>query len=386
MERYPDLKGKALAFLIFLWWLWFINMGARVLFAPLLPLIEDEFVITHARASSVFVFLSAGYAFSMFSSGFYSGAFGYRRSITLSLSITSLAFFLIPFAQRFSLLYLFGFIIGLSGGMYLPAALPLITEYYSEKQWGKSIVIHDSGAPVAIFSIPFIVLFLLHFVNWRGVFQVLGFVFLMGAVIFYLVSREVKIEHSQKGTFGGLVKKSSLWTLIILSIFAAGANLGLYAIFPLYVTKELSMTLGYANTVLGISRLGGIIVAIMAGFFIDRVNLRSALFVIMLGSGVLTVLTAVASIACMPVFLFFQAVVVTCYFPVILVVVTKVFNRESRGMATGLILTLCVVLGGGVMPYLLGLAGDYIGFRLGILILGILVSLSSPLTLRLEKI
>jgi hypothetical protein len=39
-----------------------------------------------------------------------------------------------------------------------------------------------------------------------------------------------------------------------------------------------------------------------------------------------------------------------------------------------------------VMPYLLGLAGDYIGFRLGILILGILVSLSSPLTLRLEKV
>ena len=62
MERYSNLRGKALLFLFFLWFLWFTNFITRIVFAPILPLIEDEFMINHAQASSIFIFLSAGYS------------------------------------------------------------------------------------------------------------------------------------------------------------------------------------------------------------------------------------------------------------------------------------------------------------------------------------
>ena len=55
-------------------------------------------------------------------------------------------------------------------------------------------------------------------------------------------------------------------------------------------------------------------------------------------------------------------------------------------MATGYIVTLGVIFGLGIIPYLLGVAGDLLSFRFGILILGILAILSSGLTYYLKDI
>jgi MFS transporter, NNP family, nitrate/nitrite transporter len=384
--RYPELRGRALSFLSLLWFLWFINMCVRVVFSPILPLIEDEFAITHARASSIFIFQAIGYGISMFFSGIFAGRLGYKRSITVSLSISALLFFLIPCVKAFPVLYLFSFILGLSIGMYLPSAIPLITEHFAEKNWGKSIAIHDSGASVSIFSVPLIALFLLHFFKWRGIFTVFGVAFLISAIIFQAVCEEVKITHSPRRAFGDLVKRPSLWIMGILFTFASGANLGIYSIVPLYLTKELSLSIGYANTILGISRLGGIAVAILAGFLVDRINLRIVLFVSMSVTGILTVLLGISPVRHVGIFLFMQAVLVTGFFPVALVSVAKMFTREMRSMATGLILTFAIIFGVGVMPYLLGLSGDLISFRVGIVILGILVTLSSLLAFSLKEL
>ena len=161
------MRGRGLSFLFLLWFLWFINMSVRVIFSPILPLIEDEFMITHARASSIFVFLAIGYGISMFFSGIFGGRLGHKRSIVVSLIVSAVFFFLIPCIKAFPVLYLFSLVLGLSIGMYLPSAIPLITEHFAEKDWGKTIAIHDSGASVGIFGVPLITLFLLQFFKWR---------------------------------------------------------------------------------------------------------------------------------------------------------------------------------------------------------------------------
>jgi NNP family nitrate/nitrite transporter-like MFS transporter len=385
VSRYNNIKGRALLFLLFLWFLWFINMGVRVVFSPILPLIEDEFLVTHAQASGLFVFQAIGYAVSMLFAGFYSARFGYKKSIAVSLGISCLLFFLIPFVKVFSFLYAFSFLLGIAIGIYLPSALPLITEYFAERHWGKCIAIHDTGASFAIFSMPFLALFFLHFFNWRGIFQLFAFIFLITIGIFCLVTDEVRIKHSERAAFGDLIKTKSLWVMEILFTFAAGANLGLYSVIPLYLTKELPFSIQYANTLLGVSRLGAIAVSVLAGFLIDRLNLPKTLFVSLLVAGIFTILMGLASPGYVAVFLCIQTFVITAFFPAGLVLTAKMFSREKRSMATGLILALSIILGGGVIPYLLGLSADHISFRFGIVILGILVCLSSLLTFYLDK-
>ena len=386
MERHSELKGKALLFLLFLWILWFLNVSARIIISPILPLIEDEFMIRHARASSIFIFQSMGYASSVCFAGFYSGRFGYKRSIALSLAITSFALFLLSFVKTFSAFYLFSFILGLAAGIYLPSVLPFITEYFSENNWGKSIAIHDSAASISIFSTPLVILFFLHFCTWRGVFEVLAVALMISAVIFYSISDEIKIRHSQKIRLGNLLKTRFLWVMIIIWVFAAGANIGVYFIVPLYLTKELSLSIGYTNSILGMSRLGGIGVAVLCGFLIDRFNLKKLMFAMLFLSGICTILAGVVPAGFIGFSLFFQAIFMAGFFPAALVTVTKMFSSETRSVAIGIILAFSVIFGAGLVPYLLGFAGDLLSFRFGISLLGILVSLSSLLIFSLKEL
>jgi NNP family nitrate/nitrite transporter-like MFS transporter len=386
MARYSNLRGRALSFLLFLWFIWFVNFTIRIVFAPILPLVEDEFMVNHAQASSIFIFLSAGYGVAVIVSGLFSGKFGYKKSIILSLLLLGLVAFLIPLVHKFFLIYLFAFVLGFSVGFYLPSAIPLITEYYSEKDWGKAIAIHDTGASSAIFATPLITLFLLHFFPWRGIFVVFGCIYIACSIIFCFVSTEVKIDNPPKAVFSDLIKIRSLWLMCIIWIFGAGANLGIYSIIPLYLTKELQLNIGYANTILGVSRLGSVAVAIACGFLIDRFNLKKIMFLVMIITGVFTVFMGLVSVRYIGIVLFLQAFFVTAFFPVGLVALAKTFNREMRSLATGIILALAIAFGGGIIPYLLGVSGDLYSFRLGITILGIFVGLSSTLIFHLKEL
>lgn len=386
MGHRNELTGKAFLFLFFLWGLWFINFTVRAIFAPILPLIEDEFVISHARAASVLIFQSVGYAISVLLSGFYSGKVGYKKTILCSFLVDAVAFFLVPLVTKLWAFYVFSFIMGFSTGLYLPSAISLITEYFMEKDWGKSIAIHDSAAPIAIFGTPFIALFLLRFFNWREMFEVFGVIFLVSAGIFYFVSDEVKIVHvKEKILYEGLIKNRSLWTIGIVTLFGAGANMGLYLITPLYLTKELLLSMDYANTILGISRFGGIGVAILCGFLADKISLRKILFIMVLISGVLTVFIGVTPARFVGVAFFFQALFVTGYFPLTFVLIARTFSRETRNLATSITLIIGSVFGSGIIPYLLGLSGDLISFRFGISVLGICFFFSSWLILKAFK-
>jgi MFS transporter, NNP family, nitrate/nitrite transporter len=386
MKHHNELKGQALLFLLFLWFLWFNNLGVRLIFSPILPLVEDEFAISHARAGSVFIFQSIGYGLSMFFSGFYSGRLGYKRAIILSLVVSSLVCFLIPLIKIFPAIYLFSFLLGFSTGVYLPSVMPLLTEYFDEKHWGKSIAIHDSAASISIFCTPFLALLLLQFFEWRGIFPVFALIFLLSTFIFFFSCDEFKIQKAEKTRIRNLIQRRPLWVMAILWMFAGGANMGIYFIVPLYLTKELSLSIGYANTILGISRLGGIAVAILCGFLVDRFSLRKIMFMMVLLTGIFTVLMGIASVRYVGIFLFFQALVVTGFFPLGLVSIARMFEREIRGLATGLTLTVGVICGGGLMPYLLGLAGDLLSFRFGISLLGTAVILSSGLIFALKEI
>ncbi len=386
VKRHTELKGRALIFLFFLWFLWFNNLGVRLIFSPILPLIEDEFAVSHARAGSVFIFQSVGYGLSLFFSGFFSGRLGYKKSILLSLAVSSLVCFLIPLVKIFPAIYLFSFFLGFSTGVYLPSVMPLLTEYFDEKNWGKSIAIHDSAASISIFSTPFLALFLLHFFYWRGIFPVFAGIFLLSTLIFFFSSEEFKIRHSEKTRLRDLVRRRSLWIMAILWMFAGGANMGIYFIIPLYLTKEMSLSIGYANTILGVSRFGGIAVAILCGFLVDRFSLKKIMFAMLLLTGIFTVLLGMASVRWVGIFLFLQAVMVTGFFPLGLVSMARMFDREIRGLATGVTLTVGVILGAGLMPYLLGLSGDLLSFRFGISLLGMAIILSTSLVFSLKEI
>jgi hypothetical protein len=57
-----------------------------------------------------------------------------------------------------------------------------------------------------------------------------------------------------------------------------------------------------------------------------------------------------------------------------------------RGLATGFIFGFGVIIGWGVTPYVLGLSGDHLSFRFGILLLSLATLLSSSLVFLLKEL
>jgi MFS family permease len=367
----------ALGFLFLFWSLWFLNVTGRLIICPLLPLIEDEFMLSHASATGVFIFQAIGHALATIFSGFYAGRFGFKRTIVFSFAVSALVCFSIPFVKVLSSFYVIGLVTGLAAGVYMPAIMPLIRENFAERDWGKTISIYDSAAPVSIFAVPFIALFLLNYFDWRGIFVIVGVALVIITIIFFFAGTELKISQPHKMVLRGLITKRSLWVMMTIISVVMAANMGVYNILPLYLTKELSLSMGYANGLLGISRLGGVGVAILCGFLIDRFSLRRIMFIMMIVSGILTILLGTVSTSFVGVVLFLQAVFITGIMPIAFVCMARLFDRETMSMAFGFIMPLTSLFGMGLVPYLLGLSGDLLGFRFGITVLGILLTLIS---------
>ena len=385
VRRFQSLRGKGFLFLLFIWFVWFMNFNGRTLFSPILPLIEDEFGVTHARAASIFTFISLGYGLALFSSGMVSGLLGPKRTILASLVTAGCIFFVIPAIHTFNILYPVTFVMAFALGLYLPTIIPMITEYYEEGVWGKVIAIHESASSLSIFAAPFIALFFLSFLPWRAIFIVVGSIALLCALVFQLVATDIHLGDGKPTFRGTLLKRRAVWIMGTLWIFCAGCVLGLYFVLPLYLVKELGMSIQRANSIFGLSRSGMVVVAVAAGFFVDRISLRKSLFLVVLATGLMTMLLAVADVRWITSLLFIQATISGGFPPLALVAISRMFDRESRGQATGFIVTLGMV-GTGIIPYLIGLSGDLASFRVGILLLGACTVLTSGLLYFLKEL
>jgi len=86
------------------------------------------------------------------------------------------------------------------------------------------------------------------------------------------------------------------------------------------------------------------------------------------------------------IFLFLQVIFIMGFYPLGLTAIARTFNREERSMSTGIIMTMSMSVGSGLVPYLLGVSGDIASFRVGFVALGALVILGSLLLFCLKEL
>jgi len=61
--------------------IFFVNFAARIVYAPLLPVIEDELGLLHAEAGSLFFLISLGYFIALLGSGWFAARLNHRNHI-----------------------------------------------------------------------------------------------------------------------------------------------------------------------------------------------------------------------------------------------------------------------------------------------------------------
>lgn len=366
-------SSKMISGLLFLAGLFFLNFTARVIFSPLLPLIEGEYGLDHASAGSFFLLISVGYFFSILSSGFVSARITHKKTIVLSTIASGIALLALSYCQ--SLLWmrtgLFG--LGLAAGLYLPSGLASIARLVTPAYLARGMAVHELAPNLGFVGAPVLADMMLRYSSWQQGLRWLG-VLMIGAGVCYSMADSGCQERGKLPdivTSRSIMSQPVFWLMILLFSLAICSSLGVYAMLPLFLVSDQGMTPERASRFLAFSRIAALIMPLASGWLGDRIGNRAIMaFVLMLAGLCTMLLGTVSSFSWLIVLVIVQPMVAVCFFPSGFAVLSTL-GPEGKG---ALVISLCIpaafLLGGGVLPVLIGGIGDHASIGVGFVITG----------------
>jgi len=157
--------------------------------------------------------------------------------------------------------------------------------------------------------------------------------------------------------------------------------------FPLYLVSEKGMDGAWANTLVGLSRIAPVGVAILSGWMTDRWGPKRALKAIFLANGTVSVLLGVTSGWWVVLLIFLQPMLASSFFPPGFAALSKIGDSKFKNIAISLTMPVSFLIGGGAIPAMLGTIGEVKSFSTGFIILGgmLLVGVLLARSLKLTK-
>ena len=361
--------------ILFLANIFFLNFISRIIFAPLLPSIEEDLSLAHVEAASLFLFISMGYAASLLGSGFVSCRLQHRKTIALSaitvgLSLIGIAFGNSIWTIRGGLLFL-----GLASGLYLPSGLASLTALVRVEHWGKAIATHELAPNLSFFAAPLLAEGLMMWFSWRGVLGFLGIWSIMTGVLFYFFGKGGNFSGEAPNfmSLKTLFSQRSFWIMMVLFSYGICATMGIYTMLPLFLVAQHGLERNWANTLVALSRISGLFMAFLAGWATDRVGARLTMSGVFLIAGVTTILLGVLTGSWLVAMVFLQPVMAVCFFPPGFAALSAIGPPNARNVAVSLTVPAAFLLGGGAIPLGIGMMGDAGFFSLGVSAAGGLV-------------
>jgi len=361
--------------------IFYLNFTSRVMLAPLLPVIEKDLGMGHGEAGSLFLYIACGYGVGLVGSGVVSSRLTHRMTITLTIIMVGISLLAISWSNSLSLMRAGLVLVGIFAGFYIPSGIATLTSLASQEHWGRALAIHELGPNLGFITVPLLAEGLLKFLSWRQALAIIGAACILIGVLFLFFGKggTHKGEPPRLQLMYKIVKSPPYWVMISLFTVSIGSSVGLYTMLPLFLVNEMGMDRVWGNSLIGFSRIFGIVVLFLAGWITDRFGSKSAMTFFLLTTGVFTLLFgAIRGPVVTPVLMFLQAASVACLFPVGFSVLSSLFPLQLRGVAVSLVMVVAFSLGGGVVPSAIGHWAEVFSFAsafslLGILSLGLLL-------------
>jgi len=379
----PEPFGKRLVPILFLTVLFFLGFIGRVIFAPLMPSLEKELGLSHGQAGSLFLMMSLGFFAAQIGSGFISSRLNHKGTLSISAVGVGLALLAFSFSHSLNAIHVLMVSLGVATGLHVPSAIATITAMVTRQDWGKGLSIHQTAPSLSLVLAPLLVEALLGTFSWRIIVASFGAVALVVAMIFVFTARcgDFRGEAPKPPVIKETVRQRSVWIMIFLFALGMGGSIGIYAMLPLYLVAERGFDLGWANALLGISRISGLFMTFFAGWVTDRVGEKRAISAVLVASGISTILLGVVPGSWLVIIIFVQPALIACYFPPGFSALARIVPPHMRSVTTSLTTPSAFLLGGGIVPAFIGYMGERASFSMGIILIGC-ITLLAPLVVR----
>jgi len=382
----PRSVRERLVPILFLTAIFFLSFVSRVIFSPLMPTIENEMGINHVQAGTLFLMLSIGFFTSMTASGLVSSRLTHRDTIVLSSGLLGIALILFSVEENLTVLRLNMFLLGAATGFYTPSGIAILSALVTGKDVGKAMGIHNTAPNLSYILAPLLCQAFLGWISWRTLLVFLGILALLASAFFAMFQKEGRFcgEPPSPAALAKLGSRRLFWVMILLFCLALSGGVGIYTMLPLYLVKERGMDLDLANTLLGLSRISGLFMVFFAGWLTDKVGEKMTIHIALLLAGAATVLLGLVTERPLVVMVFLQPAIVSCFFPAGFKALSQIVPPSMRSLATGWVIPIAFLFGGGLIPAFIGQMAAYRSFSTGLWITGMLIACGSFIALLLK--
>jgi MFS family permease len=369
------------------WLAWFWSHGTRVGLSAITPYIRDRMHLSIAETAAVPALMNLGFYTSNLASGHLARRLGYKRAIGLGAIGSAVLFTLaIESAEKYAFYSaLVGAGIFLS--LHLPSAIPWLSNLFGGMRRGFYIGVHESAAPAGQTLGPIILTFLIITVGMTAATPLWStFSIIAGSAALILAPSRGHDGHQVYGLSGGRVRWRSAISFIILTTGMLVGNLGVVAIVPLYLVDSVGLEKSYVATIIGASRLLGVLGQPAGGLLYDRFGFTKVV-TFMVGANIISS----AYIAYGPynplyiAMMVIQAASTAMYFPVFYSHVVQVAG-DGASVTLGRVIFASGLIGPTAAPLTAGLLAEMFNYHIAltyplvIATLGIIV-LAMPKTL-----
>ncbi len=331
-------------------------MFVRLIFAPLLVEIQNDLAIGPARSARFFLFISIGYTAAMLVSGFVAKRLLHRGAIVLSGAVWTLGLVLIAISSALPLADIGFLVLGIGTGLYPPSGVASVSDLAASGIRARAIAANEVGPSAAFVLAPLFVNALLRFGTWRSAVLLAALVSATLTVLYAVRGRTGYFagESPRVSNVTTILKTGRFWALLVFFLMAASSTMGVYSILPTFLVRTHGIELATVNAILGASRVSGVVLVLLAGHITERLGVKVTISIVLIVTGVLTVLVGTMSGTSLLVAVFLQPMVISVFFPAAIVAMAAMTAPELRNVIVSIMIPAVNLVAAGVFPSFMG--------------------------------
>lgn len=361
---------------------------------PLFPVMMRDLHLDYQDLGHITGALAIAWGFSAMFMGNLSDRLGHRKVLIPAIVVFSLLAGLSGLATGVGSLVALRALMGLAEGAYTPASIVATIHASKPSRHGMNVGLQQMALPLFGLGIaPILVTQLLKVVEWHWIFAMVSVPGLVVAVLLYKVLRNTRtvvadthtaVHDTSDHKWSDVFRYRNIPLNIIGMLCWLTCLVVLSALFPSYLTDYLHLGMEQMGYVLSAIGCGGMLGTLAMPALSDRIGRKPVMILSVLGAGIC--LYQLMGTGAEPARLF-QWLMLTLLFVFSLITLTVgPLSAESvparlMSTASGLVVGIGEVFGGGVAPVIAGYVAKHFGIQyilhlgLGALGLGLVVAL-----------
>ena len=335
-----------------------------------LPSISKDFTLAPTQMGVVISAFFIGYSIMQLPGGWMADKFGSKSVILIALTMWSIFTFMTGHASSLAGLLFLRFVFGLCEGPYAGACYRGIAEYFPRELRPAFATGVLSSNYIGSAIAPIIIVPLILWFGWRGMFQALGCIGLVYVFFYAFFVKQVKPAEeekagakkgSKKEYFLKLLHFSIIWKLVVCAFCISCINKGLDAWMPTYLIAERGINLKAVGYVTPIPFMASFLSTAVCGWIMNKYFDRVEQYMI----GICAVMTAV--------FLYLMYNAETLFWVVVFQCGVYFFKACILGSAVAIVLKIVTGNIAGSATMIVNMGGQVAGF-ISPVVMGYLVS------------